>query len=122
MPRKTDRKPTVDSPIRSKQEQLAAMEAQVKAKLDKTKAFLDKVPALKDEVQKKQQREIVDRFNRPVRIDGPADYRLNFDRHRTFGKPAKLRKDRSLAPLLTVVLLVAFCVVAYFAWTSLAQD
>ena len=63
MPRKSDRKPEVESPIRSRQHQLAQMEAQVKAKLSKTKEFLEKAPALKDEAQKKQQRAIVDRFN-----------------------------------------------------------
>ena len=121
MPRKSDRKPNGDSPIQSKQQQLAQMEAQVKAKLNKTQEFLEKVPALKDEAQKKQRREIVDRFNRPARLEGPVDFRLDFVGEKRSRRPKKLRKERSKAPLVTFVLLVTFVVVAYFAWKSLWQ-
>ncbi len=119
MPRKSDRKPTVESPIQSKQQQLAQMEEQVKARLSKTRTFLGKVPALKEEVQKKQQREIVDRFNRPARIEGPVDFRLDFVAAKGAAPAKKLRKERSGIPFITIVLLVAFVVVAYFAWKSL---
>lgn len=121
MARKSDRKPAGDSPIQSKQQQLAQMEAQVKAKLNKTQEFLEKVPALKSEVQKKQQREIYDRFNRPARLEGPADFRLDFVAGKKTARPRKLRKERSKAPLITLILLVTFIVVAYFAWKSLWQ-
>lgn len=121
MSRKSDRKPNVESPIQSKQQQLAQMEEQVKARLSKTQNFLGKVPALKEEVQKKQQREIVDRFNRPARIEGPVDFRLDFVAAKNVGPAKKLRKERSKTPLVTLVLLVAFVVVAYFAWKSLTQ-
>lgn len=121
MARKPERQPNGDSPIKSKQQQLTQMEAQVKAKLSKTQAFLEKVPALKTEVQKKQQREIYDRFNRPASIEGPADFRLNFVAEKKRVKPRKLRKERSKAPLVTLILLVTFIVVAYFAWKSLWQ-
>ena len=121
MPRKSDRKPTVESPIHSRQQQLAQMEEQVKAKLSKTRTFLGKVPALKEEVQKKQQREIVDRFNRPARIEGPVDFRLDFVAAKNAGPAKKLRKERSGFPVVTIVLLAAFVVVAYFAWKSLWQ-
>ena len=121
MPRKSDRKPTVESPIHSKQQQLAQMEEQIKARLNKAKAFLEKVPALKEEAQKKQQRELVDRFNRPARLEGPVDFRLHYDSGKPFVAPKKLRKERSKAPLLTLALLATFIVVAYFAWKSLWQ-
>jgi len=121
MPRKSDRKPNGDSPIQSKQQQLAQMEAQLKAKLGKTQEFLGKVPALKDEVKKKQQREIVDRFNRPARLEGPADFRLDFVAGKKPAKPRKLRRERSKAPLISLLLLVTFIVVAYYAWKSIWQ-
>ncbi len=35
--------------------------------------------------------------------------------------PRKLRKERSMAPLFTLALLVTFIVVAYFAWKALYQ-
>ncbi len=122
MARKTDRKPAGDSPIQSKQQQLAQMETQLKAKLGQTQEFLGKVPALKDAVKKKQQREIVDRFNRPARLEGPADFRLDFVAGKAAARPRKLRKERSKAPLVTFMLLVTFIVVAYFVWKSLAQN
>ena len=121
MPRKSDRKPDGESPLHSKQQHLAQLEAQVKAKLNKTQEFLVKAPALKDEAQKKQQREIVDRFNRPALIEGPVNFRLDFVAAKNVAPPKRLRKERSKAPLLTLVLLVAFVVVAYFAWKSLWQ-
>ena len=121
MPRKSDRKPEVESPIRSRQQHLAQLEAQVKAKLSKTQTFLEKAPALKEEVQKKQQREIVDRFSRPARIEGPVDFRLDFVAAKNAGPAKKLRKERGGFPIITIVLLAAFVVVAYFAWKSLWQ-
>lgn len=121
MARKPDRKPTGDSPIQSKQQQLSQLEVQLKAKLNQTQQFLEKVPALKDEVQKKQQREIYDRFNRPARLEGPADFRLDFVRGKKAAAPKRLRRERSKAPLISLVLLVTFIIVAYFAWKSLWQ-
>ena len=122
MPRKSDRNPDGESPIRSRQQHLAQLEAQVKAQLNKTKQFLEKAPALKDEAQKKQQRELVERFNSPARIEGPVDFRLEFvNGKKNAAPPKRLRKERSKAPLFTFLLLVTFIVVAYFAWKSLAQ-
>ena len=119
MPRKPDRKPTVASPIHSKQQQLAQQEAQLKSQLNRTQKFLEKVPALKDEAQKKQQREIFDRFNRPARLEGPVDFRLDFVAAKRAKPPRKLRKERSKTPIVTLMLLVIFFVVAYFAWRAL---
>jgi hypothetical protein len=121
MSRKTDRKSTSESPIQSRQQQLAQQEQQVKVRLNQTREFLQQVPALKDEVKKKQQRELIDRFNHPARLEGPTDFRLNFDRGRTSAPPRKLRKERSKAPLVTLLLLVTFVIVAYYAWKALWQ-
>lgn len=121
MPRKTDRKLPMESPIRSRQQQLAQQEEHVKARLNQTREFLDKVPALKDEAEKKQQRQIIDRFNHPARLQGPTDFRLNFDQGKNSHPPRKLRKERSKTPLLTLLLLVTFVVVAYYAWKALWQ-
>ena len=121
MPRKSDRKPDGESPLHSKQQLLAQLEAQVKAKLNRTQEFLEQAPSLKDEAKKKQQREIVDRFNRPALIEGPVNFRLDFVAAKNAAPAKKLRKERTKAPLLTLVLLVTFVVVAYFAWKSLWQ-
>lgn len=119
MSRKPDRKSTGASPIQTRQQELEAKAEQVKAKLNQTRQFLEKVPALKDEAQKKQQRAIDDRFNRPARLEGPADFRLDFVAGKKATVPRKLRKERSKAPLFTLLLLVTFIVVAYFAWKAL---
>ena len=121
MPRKSDRKSEVESPIKSKQQQLAQMEAQVKARLNKTQEFLEKVPALKNEAQKKQQRAIIERFNRPALIEGPVDFRLEYVAAKNTAPAKKLRKERTKAPIFTFVLLLMFVVVAYFAWKTLWQ-
>jgi hypothetical protein len=121
MPRKSGRKPTVESPLHSKQQQLAQREAQLKAQLSKAQEFLVKVPALKDEARKKQQREIVDRFNRPARLEGPVDFRLELLAARSAKPAKKLRKERTYAPLLTLALLAIFVTVAYWAWKSIWQ-
>ena len=121
MAKKSDRKSTVESPIQSRQQQLELQAEKLKAEINKRQEFLKKVPALKDEAQKKQQRELVDRFNRPARIEGPVDFRLDFVAAKKSAPPKKLRKERSKAPLFTFLLLVTFVVVAYFAWKSLWQ-
>ena len=121
MSRKTHRKSTGASPIQARQQELHAKAEAVKAKLSQTRQFLEKVPALKDEVQKKQQRDIFDRFNRPARLEGPADFRLDFVREKKITRPPKLRKERSKTPLITLVLLITFIVVAYYAWKAMWQ-
>ncbi len=123
MAKKSDRKLTVESPIQSRQQQLAVQEAKLKAQLNKTEEFLKKAPILKDKAQKKQQRELVDRFSGRTPVEGPVamNFRLEFVRGQTPAKPKKLRKERSKAPLFTFVLLVTFVVVAYLAWKSLWQ-
>jgi len=47
-------------------------------------------------------------------VEGPADFRYDLVPSKAPKKPRTLRKERSKAPLLTLVLLVTFgCVVAY---------
>ena len=126
MAKKSDRKPTVESPIQSRQQQLAIQEAKLKAQLSKTKEFLEKAPVLKDKAQKKQQQELLNRFTGRTPVEGPMamNFRLEFVRGQTplsSIKPKKLRKERSKAPLITFVLLMTFVVVAYLAWKSLWQ-
>lgn len=119
MSRKPDRKSTGASPILARQQELEAKAEQVKAKLNQARQFLEKAPALKEEAQKKQQRAIYDRFQQRGRLDGPTDFRLDFVAGKKLPVPKKLRKERSKAPLFTLVLLVTFIVVAYFAWKAL---
>jgi hypothetical protein len=121
MSRKSDRKPNGDSPIHSRQQELLQRAEQLKAQLSQTRQFLEKAPALKDEVQRKQQREIFDRFHRPARLEGPTDFRLDYVAAKHTGPTRKLRKERSKAPFITAVLLVTFAVVVYYAWRALWQ-
>ena len=123
MAKKSDRKPTVESPIQSRQQQLAIQEAKLKAQLNKTEEFLKKVPVLKDKAQKKQQQELLTRFSGRNPVEGPVaiNFRLQNVGTKLSSPPKKLRKERSKAPLVTFVLLVTFVVVAYFAWKSLWQ-
>ncbi len=124
MAKKSDRKSTLESPIQSKQQQLELQAEKLRAEINKRQEFLKKAPVLKEAVQKKQQREIVDRFNRPARIEGPVapNFRLDAMTATAPSTRKKLRKERNNAPLVTLVLLVTFVVVAYFAWKSLWQS
>ena len=121
MAKKSDHKPTVESPILQKQQQLSKREAELKAQLGKTEEFLKKAPVLKDKAQKKQQQELLTRFTRRNPVEGPIGFQFDFVRAKQFTPTKKLRKERSKAPLITFVLLAIFVVVAYFAWKSLAQ-
>jgi hypothetical protein len=122
MPRKSDRQQGPPSPLLSKQRELEREAAQIKARLNETREFLDKAPDLKAEAQRRRQQEAFERYNRPSRIEGPLDYRLEFVPNKTHSQPRPLRKDRSKAPLITFLLLVAFGVVVYYAWRVLCQN
>jgi hypothetical protein len=121
MPRKTDRKSEGVPAIQTRKQELEAREAQLKAKLNQTREFLEKAPALKDEVQRKQQRALFDRFNRPARLEGPVDFQLDYVASRNVKPPKRLRRERSRIPWVTLLLTVVFAVVAYFAWKALWQ-
>ena len=121
MPRKSNRQPGSQSPLSSKQQELEQQSVQLKAKLNQTREFLSKAPDLKAEAQRRRQRAAFDRHNRPSRIEGPPDYRLEFVSTKPFSPPRRLRKDRSKAPLVTFILLMAFAGVVYYAWGVLWQ-
>jgi hypothetical protein len=105
-------------PINRRQQALEAQQAKLKQELDDLRKFQQKAPELKAQAQKREQQEIISLYRRPVRVEGPADYRYDF----VPSKPAKqrvLRKERSKAPVLTVVLLVTFCCVMAYAVRTL---
>jgi hypothetical protein len=119
MPRKPERKSQEAPAIRSKKQELEAREAAIKARLSQTKEFLEKAPTLKAEAQRKQQQEVLNRFNRPVRIEGPVDFQLEFVSSKGKRPPRKLRRERTRTPWVTMVLLVVFAVVIYFSWRAM---
>jgi hypothetical protein len=122
MPRKTDRQAEKQSPILAKKLELERKAAQLSAELNQTRDFLKKVPDLKAAAQQRRQKETLDRHTRPTRIEGPADFRLEFTPGKPLKPPRRLRKDRSKAPLITFLLLVAFGIVVYYAWCVLLQN
>lgn len=116
--RTTDKDPT---PLDKKQHALKAQAEELKAQLSQARQFLKEAPGIKAEVQRKEQQEILNSRRRPARIEGPADFRLELVNSKPGAKPRVLRKERSMAPLLTVVLAVACCVVFYYAMRTLAN-
>ena len=54
-------------------------------------------------------------------LEGPVDFRLDFVAAKNVQPAKKLRKERTGFPVITIVLLAAFMLVAYFAWKSLWQ-
>ena len=122
MPRKTAATKGSHSPIQSKKQELERHADQLRAQLSQTRDFLDKAPAMIAEVQRKQQRAIIERYHRPSPIEGPADFRLEFVRNRNTKPPKRLRRERSKAPFVTLLLLVGFCIVVYYGWHVLWQS
>jgi hypothetical protein len=122
MRRKPARKTTGQSPIQAKQQEIDAQVEQIKQRLARTEEFLKKVPEVRDEAARRQQRAIVERFSRPPQIEGPGDYRIDLVAGRSRKPPPRLRKERSKAPLVTLVLLIAFSLVIYYAWQVLWRN
>jgi hypothetical protein len=118
MSRKTEPKSKGLSSIQKKLQELEATAAQTKAKLNQARQFLDKAPELKEKAKIKQQRAIFDRFNRPVRVEGPADFQLEYVGSRQPARPKRLRHERRI-PWFTLVLLAVFALVAYYAWADM---
>src|SRR5262245_7277406 len=116
MPRRKDPSP---DPIRNRRKALSEQAEKLKAKLDQTSQFLEKAPVLKAEAQKREQQEILSTYRRAVRVEGPTDFRYELAGAKKGAAPARLRKDRSKQPLLTLVLLVAFAFVAVYAVRTL---
>ena len=103
--------------------------AAAEAKASGTAAALDaaKLRAKEIEVKRKElenevrtREERIAKYEQPPRLDHPGDFRVEFiGKYRP--KPPKLRKERSIAPLVTLLLLVAFAFVFYYGWRVLWQ-
>ena len=115
MSRRPTTQPKAPTPLDKKQRELEAKADKLKADLQNTRQFLDKAPVMKAEVQKRQQEELVTRYQRPQRVEGPADIRFDFRKGSTASRRVTLRKERSKAPLLTFFLMLAFSAVVIYA-------
>ena len=122
MPRKPARKSPDQTPIEAKQRELELLEDAIKQKLALTEDFLKKAPEVKNEAARRQQRAIFERFSRPPQIEGPGDYRIDFVPGGKPKPPRRLRKERTKAPLVTLLLLIAFGIVVYYAWHVFKQS
>jgi hypothetical protein len=124
MPRSDRKSNTNDqTPLHKKKNALLEEAEQIKAQLKQARQFLQQAPGMKAEAQRKEQQEILNKFRRPARIEGPSDFRLELVKGRPDAKPRTLRRERSLAPMmLTVVLLAACVVVGYYAVRILSNS
>jgi hypothetical protein len=116
MPRRPNQKhkekdPT---PLDKKQQALLAQADALKKKLQDTRSFLQEAPGLKAEAQRKEQQEILNRFRRPARIEGPSDFRLELANGKGGGKPRTLRHERNLGPMMLSFVLVIACTVIFY--------
>lgn len=118
MRRKPEKRPSGSSAIQKQQQELDRQAEQLRAKLDKTRQFLAKVPEIKEEVQRKQQRAIYDRFNRPARVEGAVDFKLRYVAPKSSAPPRRLRRERTKTPFVTLFLLVIFAAVVWFVFRS----
>jgi hypothetical protein len=116
MSRRTDPSP---DPIKNRRKALNDQAAKLKAKLEQAQQFLEKAPTLKAAAQRREQQEILSTYRRPVRVEGPTDFRYELAGTKAGARPPRLRKERSKQPLLTLVLLVAFVFVALYAVRTL---
>ncbi len=112
MSRRPNTQPT---PLANKQRELEAKAAKLQADLQNTRQFLNKAPEMKAQVQKREQQELVTRYQRPQRVEGPADIRFDFRKGSTPSRRVTLRKERSKAPILTFVLMLTFSAVVIYA-------
>jgi hypothetical protein len=116
MPR---RRPDQQNPINRRQKALDEQSASLKAELEKIERFKQKAPELKAEARKREQQEILSTYRRPVRLEGPTDFRYELVGSKPKAKQRKLRKERSRAPILTLILFVTFCCVVAYAVRTL---
>ena len=107
-----------NNPINRRQKALDEQTATLRAELEKIKKFQQKAPELKAEARRREQQEILSTYRRPVRLEGPSDFRYEVSAGKK-AKPRKLRKERSTAPVLTLVLFVTFCCVVAYAVRTL---
>jgi hypothetical protein len=112
------RRTETPNPINRRQRALDEQTENLKAELEKLQKFQQKAPELKAEARRREQQEILSTYRRPVRLEGPADFRYEVSGTKK-AKPRKLRKERSSAPVLTLVLFVTFCCVVAYAVRTL---
>ena len=113
------RQPDQQNPINRRQKALDEQRANLKAELERLQKFQQKAPELKEEARKREQQEILSTYRRPVRLEGPTDFRYELAGSKGKTKPRKLRKERSRAPVLTLILFVTFCCVVAYAVRTL---
>ncbi len=121
MSRRPTTPPKAATPLDAKQRELQAKADKLRADLQSTRQFLDRAPEMKAEVQKRQQHELVQRYQRPQRVEGPADVRFDLRKGSTPSRRVTLRKERSKAPILTFFLMLAFSAAVIYACRVLLQ-
>lgn len=120
MPPKASAKKGSPSPIQSQKQELERRAQRLQEELRRTQEFLNKAPELIAQKQRDEHRARMARYEQPPRLDHPGNFRLELiAKPKT--KPPKLRRERSFAPFVTVLLLVAFVVVFYHGWRVLWQ-
>jgi hypothetical protein len=95
------------NPINRRQKALDEQTANLKAELEKNPEVPAESARAKAEARRREQQEILSTYRRPVRLEGPSDFRYEVSGGKK-AKPRKLRKERSSAPVLTLVLFVTF--------------
>ncbi len=121
MSRRPTTQPKAATPLDNKQRELQAKADSIRADLQNTRQFLDRAPVMKAEVQKRQQHELVQRYQRPQRVEGPADIRFDLRKGSTPARRVTLRKERSKAPILTFILMLMFSAAVIYACRVLLQ-
>lgn len=120
MPPKASAKKGSPSPIQSKKQEVERRTQRLQEELRKTQEFLIKAPELIANKQREEHRARIATYEQPPRLDHPGDFRMEFI-GKPRAKPPKLRKERSMAPFVTLLLLVAFVFVFYYGWRILWQ-
>lgn len=120
MPSKASAKKGSPSVIQTQKQELERRAQRLQEELQRTQNFLKEAPQLIAKRQQQEHRERIAKHQQPPRLDHPGDFRVEFI-GKPKGKPPKLRKERSIAPFVTLLLLVAFVFVFYYGWRTLWQ-
>ena len=120
MPTKASAKKGSPSPIQSQKQEVERHAKRLQEELRKTQEFLNKAPELIAQKQREEHRARIAKYEQPPRLDHPGDFRVDLIGKPRI-KPRKLRKERSIAPFVTLLLLVAFVFVFYYGWRILWQ-
>jgi hypothetical protein len=119
MSRRTSRSDD-NSPIRSRQQELAAQEAKIRAELEVKKKFIEEAPKRHAQAEERRRQEIASKYGRPTRIDRPIDHKFDLHAGRKPTRTPVLRRERQHgSKLLFVGLLISFGLVLYYAWRVL---